>query len=82
MASNPRITINIPKSLKITASETSKLKKAFKTDVVSVLKKHGRVGNDITNVDPVVDVIAIASGASRPSGSKKAGTTKKTAKKK
>ena len=80
MPSNPRITINIPRSLKITAAETSKLKKAFKTDVISVLKKHGRVGNDITNVEPVVDVLAVASGGSR-SGSK-AGAARKAAKKK
>ena len=81
MATNPRIKIDIPRSLKITASETSKLKKAFKTDVVSVLKKHRRIGSDITNVDPVVDVIAVASGSARQAASKASAGKKATKKK-
>lgn len=74
-----RITITIPKSLKITASEKTKLKKAFKTDVVSVLRRHRSVGSEITNVDNpisiVVGVVPDMTGSIRKAG-KKAGKKK------
>ena len=81
MAAPAKISIQIPKSLRITASEKTKLKKAFKGDVVAVLKKH-RVRSDITNVDnPVSDVSIIVGISPDMSGSiRKAG--KKAGKKK
>jgi len=53
MASSPKIRVTIPKSLNLTASEKSSLKKAFQSDVVQVLKKHETgVRNDIINIIP------------------------------
>ena len=51
MASSPKITVTIPKSLNITAAEEAELKKAFNAEVVRVLEKHGAaLGNEIINV--------------------------------
>ena len=82
MASSPKVIVRMPKSLETTPSERAELKRTFNTSVVSVLKKHGSVGNDITNVQPTIVEIVEVSGIASSRTGPKAKTGRKASKKK
>lgn len=70
---SPKISVKIPKGLKVTAAEEAELKRAFSTTAIRLLKRpRTSVGAEIINVN--------SSTARRKSGKKK--TAKKKAAKK
>lgn len=73
MPRTPKVQVRVPSALRTTAKERSGLKKAFNTEILRVLKNHGSVGTDITNVDPIaIQMIVINTARSSKKGRKKA----------
>jgi hypothetical protein len=71
----PKVTVRIPKALKLTPAEIATLKKAFKMDITDVLsKKPGEL--------PPFPEINVGSGRPRSGGAKKKSGSKKAGKKK
>jgi len=80
MANSPKVQVRIPSVMRTTESERADLKRAFNTKMVRVLRDHGSVGTDITNVDPtIIDIIVVNGVSSRKVGAK---ARKKAGKKK
>lgn len=71
MPRTPKVQVRIPTVMQTTPRERAELKAAFNTKMVRVLKSHGSVGTDITNVDPtIIDIIVVNTASVKKAGKK------------